>query len=78
VFDKAYVVYLQYYNWTLEDIYFVTRQKDNAVYQSLEDFLVGDYIRSGILKGKRIEILIDNQTITLRRLAFYHVEQHPV
>ena len=33
VFDKAYTDYRQYLQWTLDDIYFVTRQKDNAVYK---------------------------------------------
>lgn len=78
VFDKGYVDYLQYHNWTLNDIYFVTRQKDNAVYQSLEEFAVGDHIHSGVLKDERIEVTKDKQTITLRRVAFYHVEQNKV
>ena len=78
VFDKGYVDYLQYHNWTLEDIYFVTRQKDNAVYQSLEEFPIGDHIHSGVLKDERIEVLKDKQTITLRRVAFYHAEQDRV
>ena len=78
VFDKGYVDYLQYHNWTLDDIYFVTRQKDNAVYQSLEEFPVGDHIHSGVLKDERIEVLKDKQTITLRRVAFYHAEQDRV
>jgi hypothetical protein len=78
VFDKGYVDYLQYHNWTLDDIYFVTRQKDNAVYQSLEEFPVGDHIHSGVLKDERIEVLKDKQTITLRRVAFYHAEQNRV
>lgn len=78
VFDKGYVDYLQYHNWTLDDIYFVTRQKDNAVYQSLEEFPIGDHIHSGVLKDERIEVLKDKQTITLRRVAFYHAEQDRV
>lgn len=78
VFDKGYVDYLQYHNWTLDDIYFVTRQKDNAVYQSLEGFPIGDHIHSGVLKDERIEVLKDKQTITLRRVAFYHAEQDRV
>jgi hypothetical protein len=78
VFDKGYVDYLQYHNWTLDDIYFVTRQKDNAVYQSLEEFPIGDHIHSGVLKDARIEVLKDKQTITLRRVAFYHAEQDRV
>lgn len=75
VFDKGYVDYLQYHNWTLNDIYFVTRQKDNAVYKSLEEFAVQDHIHSGVLKDERIEVIKGEQIITLRRVAFYHAEQ---
>ncbi len=78
VFDKGYVDYLQYHNWTLDDIYFVTRQKDNAVYKSLEEFAIRDHIHSGVLKDERIEVTKDKQTITLRRVAFYHAEQNKV
>ena len=78
VFDKGYVDYLQYHNWTLADIYFVTRQKENAVYQSLEEFPIGEHIHSGVLKDERIEILKNKQSIALRRVAFYHAEQDRV
>ena len=33
VFDKAYNYYQQFAKWTKDDIYFVTRQKTNAVYE---------------------------------------------
>ena len=36
VFDKAYNYYKQFSEWTDRNIYFVTRQKNNAVYQVLE------------------------------------------
>jgi hypothetical protein len=78
VFDKGYVDYQQYHNWTLDDIYFVTRQKDNAVYQSIEEFPIGDHIHSGVLKDERIKIMKDKQTFALRRVAFYHAEQDRV
>jgi hypothetical protein len=78
VFDKGYVDYLQYHRWTLDDIYFVTRQKDNAVYKSLEEFDIDESTHSGILKDERIEITKDKQAITLRRVAFYHQEQNKV
>jgi hypothetical protein len=39
VFDKGYVDYKQYQQWTLDDIYFVTRQKDNARYTSLRSLI---------------------------------------
>jgi hypothetical protein len=78
VFDKGYVDYLQYHNWTLEDIYFVTRQKDNAVYKSVEEFAIQDHIHSGILKDERIQVTKEKQTITLRRVAFYDAGQNRV
>ena len=36
VFDKAYNYYKRFSDWTDRNIYFVTRQKNNAVYQVLE------------------------------------------
>jgi len=38
VFDKAYNDYKQYDQWTNDDIYFVTRQKNNARYTSITEF----------------------------------------
>ena len=78
VFDKGYVDYTQYHNWTLEDIYFVTRQKDNAVYESLEEFPVQDHMHSGVLKDERIEVSKGKQIIALRRVVFYHAGQKKV
>lgn len=78
VFDKGYVDYMQYYKWTLEDVYFVTRQKENAHYASLEEFDISDDVHPSILKDERIQINKDGQSIELRRVAFYHVEQNKV
>lgn len=78
VFDKGYVDYMQYYKWTLEDVYFVTRQKENAHYTSLEEFDISDDAHPSILKDERIQINKDGQSIELRRVAFYHVEQNKV
>ena len=78
VFDKGYVDYMQYYKWTLEDVYFVTRQKENAHYTSLEEFDISDDIHPSILKDERIQINKDGQSIELRRVAFYHTEQKKV
>ena len=36
VFDKAYNHYLQFANWTREEVNFVCRLKDNAVYEVQE------------------------------------------
>jgi hypothetical protein len=78
VFDKGYVDYTQYHKWTLEDVYFVTRQKENAVYKSIEEFDINDHINPSVLKDERIEIKKGDQLIHLRRVAFYHNEQHKV
>lgn len=78
VFDKGYVDYMQYYKWTLEGVYFVTRQKENAVYTSLQEFDIGDDIHPSILKDERIKINKGSQVIELRRVAFYHTGQNKV
>ena len=36
VFDKAYNYYQQFAKWTKDEIYFVTRQKTNAVYEVIK------------------------------------------
>lgn len=72
VFDKGYTDYNQYLQWSLEDIYFVTRQKDNAVYESLEEFDVGDEIDPGVLRDEKIEIKKDGKAIELRRVAYWY------
>lgn len=56
VFDKGYTDYNQYLQWSLEDIYFVTCQKDSAVYESMEEFDAGDEIDPGVLRDEKIEI----------------------
>lgn len=78
VFDKGYVDYAQYHKWSLEDIYFVTRQKENTTYKSLEEFDIKDHINPSVLKDERIVIKKNDQLIELRRVAFYHNEQHKV
>lgn len=79
VFDKGYVDYGQYQKWTLEDIYFVTRQKDNARYTSLEEFDIPDTVDDAGLKDERIE-LKDNggKSFYLRRIAFWYDEHQKV
>lgn len=78
VFDKGYVDYQQYHEWTLDGVYFVTRQKEGAVYTSLEEFDIPDEIHSGVLKDESIQVMKNNTAISLRRIAFYHQEQDRV
>lgn len=72
-FDKGYVDYEQYQKWTLEDVYFVTRQKNNARYKSIEEFDIPHTTSDAVLKDEKIE-LIDKkgEVFNLRRIAFWH------
>ena len=78
VFDKAYNDYLQYLQWTEEDIYFVTRQKDNAVYKSIEEFDLSDTTSDRVLKDERIVVQKEEKTIELRRVAYWDSEKEKV
>lgn len=71
VFDKGYTNYEQYCQWSLDEINFITRQKDNAVYRSLEEFDIDDSIDSGVLKDEKIEIMKDGTIVELRRIAYW-------
>ena len=73
VFDKAYINYHQFDAFGQRDIFYVTRQKDNAVYTSMEEFdLPAD---PGILKDERIEVRYkqphQDKTLQMRRVAVY-------
>ena len=78
VFDKAYNDYLQYHQWTQNDIYFVTRQKDNAVYKTLEEFDLSETTSDAVLKDERIYIQKKETTIELRRIAYWDSEKEKV
>lgn len=57
VFDKGYVDYEQYQQWTLDGIYFVTRQKSNARYTSLEEFDILESVDDSVLKDEKITLI---------------------
>ena len=78
VFDKAYNDYLQYLQWTKDDIYFVTRQKDNAVYKSIEEFGLSEITSDAVLKDERISVQKKDATIELRRIAYWDSEKEKV
>ena len=78
VFDKAYNDYLQYLQWTLKDIYFVTRQKDNAVYKSIKEFDLDDKTSDAVLKDELILVEKSGKSIEIRRVAFRDSEKEKV
>lgn len=74
VFDKAYINYKQFEAFTDRHIFYVTRQKTNADYTSIEEFYLPNDAQH-ILKDERIEITYreNKEEIKqqMRRVAFY-------
>lgn len=71
VFDKGYNDYNQYFEWNIDGISFVTRQKDNAVWITKEELELSDNTPSGVLKDEIIVITKDKVFIELRRIAYW-------
>jgi len=76
-FDKAYINYLQFDVFTKRYIFYVTRQKDNADYTTIEEFTLPDDAQH-ILKDERIEITYtaNKEQIKqqMRRIAVFSVK----
>ncbi|NOX64509.1 MAG: hypothetical protein GXO85_01610 [Chlorobi bacterium] len=64
--------YEQYSQWLLDRIYFATRQKNNVLYTSIDEFKIKDEFDPGILKDKKKEISKNDKTIELRRIAYWY------
>lgn len=78
VFDKAYNDYNQYLEWTMKDIYFVTRQKYNAVYKTILEFDLDDKTSDAVLKDELISVKKYGKSIELRRVAFWDSEKEKI
>ncbi len=74
VFDKAYINYHQFAAFGERDIFYVTRQKDNSVYRSIEEFELPAQ-EPNILKDERIEVIYkqdkEDKTLQMRRVAVF-------
>lgn len=76
VFDKGYNNYKQYAKFTAQGIFFVTRQKDNAVYDIVLECLHDESTSSNILQETIIiqtykDEQNNTQTLRLRRIVWY-------
>jgi hypothetical protein len=78
VFDKAYNDYRQYFDWTSQDIYFVTRQKGNADFKSVAEFDLEDITPDTVLKDEVITVQKKELTIELRRIAYWDEKNQKV
>jgi hypothetical protein len=76
VFDKAYNYYKQFNEWTEKKIYFVTRQKSNAIYTVLKtvSVIILAKKQAGVLKEEEIEVTYKEKkvliTLKLRRICY--------
>src|SRR5690606_16024684 len=78
VFDKGYNDYKVFKHFSEQKTGFVTRIKDNANYEIIEDIEVSEKIHSGVLEDQIIEIEVNvNKEISklkLRKVRFYDRE----
>ncbi|MEE9371655.1 MAG: transposase [Saprospiraceae bacterium] len=75
-FDKAYIDYRRFYQWTKKGISMVTRVKKNGVYESIEELEIPKHCDSAVIKDEKIHVdTIDEQgkfqKLTLRRVAYW-------
>jgi hypothetical protein len=77
VFDRGYVDYAQYQRFTDEGVFYVTRLKDSAVYESGEEYDIPDGADSRILKDEEIILSYGEKKENkhrCRRIAFWDSE----
>jgi hypothetical protein len=76
VFDKAYNDYKLFAKWTLDQIWFVTRMKDNAVFNIVKTIYETTLLegKSGVLKEQYIILMYKEgnveKTLLLRRILY--------
>lgn len=75
VFDKAYIVYQQFAKWSRQNIWFVTRMKDNADYHVAK--VLKDRTRkksvTGVLKEQLITVAVKQNGLVTERLKLRRI-----
>jgi hypothetical protein len=76
VFDKGYIDYTRYEQLSKDGIHFVTRLKDNAVFEAVTELELADDIDPGVIKDEWIKLSIRKnglaiRTIDMRRVAYW-------
>lgn len=78
VFDKGYNDYKAFQKFCDNNSGFVTRIKDNAIYETLSNNIISEKIHSGVLEDTTIELTVKNEKSTtklkLRKVCFYDRE----
>jgi hypothetical protein len=76
-FDKGSVDYAHYQSFTEASIWYVTRLKDNAIYQARKEFDIPDEADSGVLKDEEIILYYGEKKKDehrARRIAYWDSE----
>jgi hypothetical protein len=76
-FDKGYADYAQYEAFSKSSIWYVTRLKDNAIYEARKEFDIPDDANSGVLKDEEIILYYGdnkNEEHRARRIAYWDNE----
>lgn len=76
-FDKGYVDYAQYEAFTKNTIWYVTRLKDNALYEARKEFDIPDDADSGVLKDEEVILYYGDkkkEEHRARRIAYWDSE----
>lgn len=80
VFDRAYNDYLQYARFTSDGIYFVTRQKKNAIYEQGVVFEIPEKTDKGVQKDEEIFLTYkenkEQKSLRVRRITYYDKESN--
>jgi hypothetical protein len=78
-FDKGYVDYAQYQMFSENSIWYVTRLKDNAIYEARKEFDIPDDADSGVLKDEEIILSFGDKKELRhrsRRIAYWDSENN--
>ena len=83
LFDKAYNNYALFNKWSEEDIFFVTRLKNNAKETLLKEFELTDATPNEVLRDAKIALKYKDKQghekqVELRLVSFYHKEKNKV
>lgn len=73
VMDKGYTDHRQYAEWTRDRIFYVTRMKDNTLYESLDELDLPLDRAGKVLKDEAVTILVGKEKVPLRqrRIAYW-------
>jgi hypothetical protein len=82
-FDKGYNNYEQFAQFTIHKVYFITRQKDNAVYKTVSEKILTKETPDSVLKDENImqaykDTNGEKRALKLRRIAWWDSKEERV